>query len=74
VFVYPWKPERKRQGMVLHELRSPLHGIIGLANTLSQETPWDCPIFRRLPTKNHLNDWIGEGLMGSDGNRKPLKK
>eukprot|EP00435_Cladocopium_sp_Y103_P046895 s734_g13.t1 len=26
------------KAMVLHELRSPLHGIIGLANTLSQET------------------------------------
>lgn len=25
------------KGMVLHELRSPLHGIIGLANTLSQD-------------------------------------
>ena len=23
--------------MVLHELRSPLHGILGLANTLSQD-------------------------------------
>ncbi|CAJ1410378.1 unnamed protein product [Effrenium voratum] len=28
---------RKTKVMVLHELRSPLHGIIGLANTLSQE-------------------------------------
>lgn len=27
---------RYPKGMALHELRSPLHGIIGLANTLSQ--------------------------------------
>lgn len=30
-------PGQDAKGMALHELRSPLHGIIGLANTLSQE-------------------------------------
>ncbi|CAE8615925.1 unnamed protein product [Polarella glacialis] len=29
---------RKTKGMVMHELRSPLHGIIGLSNTLSHDT------------------------------------
>eukprot|EP00421_Protoceratium_reticulatum_P007889 CAMPEP_0168374834 /NCGR_PEP_ID=MMETSP0228-20121227/9503_1 /TAXON_ID=133427 /ORGANISM="Protoceratium reticulatum, Strain CCCM 535 (=CCMP 1889)" /LENGTH=374 /DNA_ID=CAMNT_0008387789 /DNA_START=93 /DNA_END=1214 /DNA_ORIENTATION=+ len=29
---------RKSKDMVMHELRSPLHGIIGLANTLSQDS------------------------------------
>lgn len=28
---------RKSKGMAMHELRSPLHGIIGLADTLSQD-------------------------------------
>ena len=27
----------KTKGMVMHELRSPLHGIIGLATTLAQD-------------------------------------
>eukprot|EP00927_Polykrikos_kofoidii_P007356 TRINITY_DN13006_c1_g2_i2.p1 TRINITY_DN13006_c1_g2~~TRINITY_DN13006_c1_g2_i2.p1 ORF type:complete len:1839 (-),score=398.44 TRINITY_DN13006_c1_g2_i2:35-4861(-) len=36
---------RKTKGMVMHELRSPLHGIIGLTNTLSQdETPYQKPL------------------------------
>lgn len=36
---------RTIKGMVMHEMRSPLHGIIGLANTLStDETPHQRPL------------------------------
>eukprot|EP00929_Paragymnodinium_shiwhaense_P090624 TRINITY_DN5079_c0_g1_i1.p1 TRINITY_DN5079_c0_g1~~TRINITY_DN5079_c0_g1_i1.p1 ORF type:complete len:1362 (+),score=409.08 TRINITY_DN5079_c0_g1_i1:67-4152(+) len=36
---------KKTKGMVMHELRSPLHGIIGLTNTLSQdESPFQKPL------------------------------